>query len=283
MDFNLRGLLQDEEFLVAAGLLSAGSQGQSIGQAAFPSMIQAAQVKKAFGQSGFRMLSKKEILDRILDPNKAYQIDTKTNKVLKIGGGDTNITTNVKNFDPSDTPRKIRKQYLAESKLFKDRKSSRDQILANTSKPFEDRTASDDFTLIYQYYKFVDPTSVVREAEFENLQSLGSVGEKIKTIIPKWTKGTTLSKDKVKNLESAMNDSFPSFVQEQTQRENTYKKILEDGGFSTNYFQSFIPEDTNVNNSNSKKNKSSLRGMGKGAKTLTDEELIEAARKLGIL
>jgi len=49
MDFNLRGLLQDEEFLIAAGLLSAGSQGQSIGQAAFPSILQAGQVKKAFG------------------------------------------------------------------------------------------------------------------------------------------------------------------------------------------------------------------------------------------
>ena len=48
MAFNLKGLLQDEEILVAAGLLTAGSQGQSIGQAVFPSMIQAAKIKKAF-------------------------------------------------------------------------------------------------------------------------------------------------------------------------------------------------------------------------------------------
>ena len=44
----LRGLLQDEQFLVAAGLLSAGSQGQNIGQAAFPALLQAAQIQKAF-------------------------------------------------------------------------------------------------------------------------------------------------------------------------------------------------------------------------------------------
>ena len=50
-NFNLKGLLQDEEFLVAAGLLSAGSQGQNIGQAAFPSILQAAKVKKAFGDT----------------------------------------------------------------------------------------------------------------------------------------------------------------------------------------------------------------------------------------
>tara|TARA_B100000963_G_C22570134_1_gene645658 strand:- start:266 stop:1180 length:915 start_codon:yes stop_codon:yes gene_type:complete len=45
---NIRGLLQDEEFLFGAGLLSAGSMGQSIGQAVFPAMLQAAQVKKSF-------------------------------------------------------------------------------------------------------------------------------------------------------------------------------------------------------------------------------------------
>jgi hypothetical protein len=51
MKFNLRGLLQDEEFLLGAGLLSAGSQGQNVGQAVFPSLLQAAQVKKAFGDT----------------------------------------------------------------------------------------------------------------------------------------------------------------------------------------------------------------------------------------
>ena len=51
MPFNLRGLLQDEEFLLGAGLLSAGSQGQNVGQAVFPSLLQAAKVKKAFGDT----------------------------------------------------------------------------------------------------------------------------------------------------------------------------------------------------------------------------------------
>ena len=40
--------LKDEEFLVAAGLLTAGAEGQTIGQAAFPAILQAAKVKKAF-------------------------------------------------------------------------------------------------------------------------------------------------------------------------------------------------------------------------------------------
>ena len=45
---NIRGLLQDEEFLFGAGLLSAGSMGQSIGQAAFPQLINAARTANMF-------------------------------------------------------------------------------------------------------------------------------------------------------------------------------------------------------------------------------------------
>ena len=48
MAFNLKGLLQDEEFLFAAGLLQQGSQGKSIGEGAFSSLVQAGQIKKAF-------------------------------------------------------------------------------------------------------------------------------------------------------------------------------------------------------------------------------------------
>ena len=68
----------------------------------------------------------------------------------------------------------------------------------------------------------------------------------------------------------------------QGQRENTYKKILEDGGFSTNYFQSFIPEDTNVSNSNSQKQNISARGMDKKSREsqMTTEELIEDLKRI---
>lgn len=46
--FDLRGLLEDENFLIGAGLLTAGSKGQSLGEAAFPTILQAAKVKKTF-------------------------------------------------------------------------------------------------------------------------------------------------------------------------------------------------------------------------------------------
>ena len=49
--FDLKGLLEDENFLIGAGLLTAGAKGQSLGEAAFPTILQAAKVKKTFADT----------------------------------------------------------------------------------------------------------------------------------------------------------------------------------------------------------------------------------------
>jgi hypothetical protein len=46
--FDLRGLLEDENFLIGAGLLTAGAKGQSLGEAAFPTIVNAAKTQKMF-------------------------------------------------------------------------------------------------------------------------------------------------------------------------------------------------------------------------------------------
>tara|TARA_B110000285_G_C14940149_1_gene521614 strand:- start:289 stop:894 length:606 start_codon:yes stop_codon:yes gene_type:complete len=51
MRFDLKGLLEDENFLIGAGLLTAGAKGQSLGEAAFPTILQAAKVKKTFADT----------------------------------------------------------------------------------------------------------------------------------------------------------------------------------------------------------------------------------------
>ena len=93
MAFNLKGLLQDEEFLLGAGLLSAGSQGQNIGQAALPQMLRAANISNAFqekqrktdfrdavgkmDQTGFSDLEKALIK---FDPIKGYEMISKNKR-----------------------------------------------------------------------------------------------------------------------------------------------------------------------------------------------------------
>jgi hypothetical protein len=47
----LRGLLENEEFLLGAGLLSAGTRGQGLGQAVFPQMLQAAKTSAIFKEA----------------------------------------------------------------------------------------------------------------------------------------------------------------------------------------------------------------------------------------
>ena len=93
MAFNLKGLLQDEEFLLGAGLLSAGSQGQNIGQAALPQMLRAANISNAFqekqrktdfrdavskmDQTGFSDIEKALIR---FDPIKGYEMVSKNKR-----------------------------------------------------------------------------------------------------------------------------------------------------------------------------------------------------------
>lgn len=272
----LKGLLANEDLLMGLGLLSGGSKGQDIGTAGLSSMLNAAKIKSAFGAKGFRQLTEKEIIDRKLNPNKAYQIDTKTKKVSAIGGGDTIVNNNTSN--PAEVPLKIRNQYLKESADYINRKNSRDIILSNTKVNHKDRKAADDFTVVFQYYKFLDPNSAIKENEFETLKNLGSVGEKISQIIPGYTKGTTLSKEKIKDLENAMERSFPSYVKAQQSRENTYDRIFQEGGFDTSiYMQSFLPENSSNNNL-----KTNPRGMGKNSKEsqMTTQELIEEYKRI---
>ena len=82
-----KGLLQDEEFLFAAGLLQQGSQGKSLGGAIMPSLVQTAQIKKLTAgkqKDQFRMLSNEEAQSEGFDTsnNQKYQKNITTNKIL---------------------------------------------------------------------------------------------------------------------------------------------------------------------------------------------------------
>ena len=272
--------------ILGSAIYGQGIQGKDPLEALFPAATQTAQFKKLITpkeKDSFRQLSESEKKERNLPADKQFQINTRTQQVSQVGGSGTNINVNTTN--PAEVPLKIRKQYLDESKNFVTRNDSRNAILSNTQIDFDKRTPADDFTLVYKYYKFVDPGSVVKESEFENLEKIGSAGDKIKRIIPKFTRGTTLTKNQVKNLEAAMEREFPSYVKDQQKRESTYGRIFDEGGFDRDvYLQSFINMNQTQNNKTNNNTISSPRGMGKfNPKTLSDKELIERARQLGIL
>ena len=84
MRFDLKGLLEDENFLIGAGLLTAGAKGQSAGEAIFPSIINAAKVKKTFA-------------DTAKSTKSVYDVNLKKN-VLKT---DLEIKNNPEQFEPA--------------------------------------------------------------------------------------------------------------------------------------------------------------------------------------
>ena len=101
MAINFKGLLQDEEFLVAAGLLQQGAQGKGVGEAIFPAIAQAGQLKKLFSanknKDKYEILTREEIESNpSLDNNSNYQRNLVTNKIELIKTNKTNAPqTNV--------------------------------------------------------------------------------------------------------------------------------------------------------------------------------------------
>ena len=86
------------------------------------------------------------------------------------------------------------------------------------------------------------------EAESKNfkLQNATKFGK----IIPRLTKGTTLSKDQVENLEKTVTREFPSYLKEQKQRYKRYKKMMELGGFDDSIFLQDYTTDSTLDLSN---------------------------------
>lgn len=73
-NFNLKGLLQDEEFLLGAGLLTQGAKGQSIGEAAFPSIIQAGKTANYFKTAEAKN-DKAKAFKKLLESDQVSDID----------------------------------------------------------------------------------------------------------------------------------------------------------------------------------------------------------------
>jgi hypothetical protein len=87
------GLLGNPNFLIGANMIGQGIKGQDPFSSLMPSLIQAAQVKKAFAPSGFRQLSIAEKKAKGLPIEKEFQIDLSSGKVSQIGG--SGVTVNV--------------------------------------------------------------------------------------------------------------------------------------------------------------------------------------------
>ena len=108
MPIDMKSLLEDDNFLIGMGLLSAGAKGQSIGEAGIASIKDAAAIKKSMigkPKDRFRLLSRQEIeANDALDNNSNYQMNLTTGKyelvkTNRTGASITNINTGNKQED----------------------------------------------------------------------------------------------------------------------------------------------------------------------------------------
>ena len=234
--------------LLGAAIYGQGVQGKDPFASLLPAFTQTAQVQKLLTpekKDNFRQLTNKEKEKRGLPLNKQFQINTKTDKVSQVGGSSVNVNLG----QPISQGISVASQYEKESKKFIDRNASRTQILALTDTK-EERTPQQDFDLVYAYYKFLDPGSTVRETEFANLERLGSVGRRIKKIIPKWSKGRLLTDDQVKEIRGSMEKQFTGFAEEQDTRFKRFSTLLSESKLNPSLFL----QDYNVSKTQSKEN-----------------------------
>lgn len=94
--------------------------------------------------------------------------------------------------DPKDVAN-FRKEFagLQPVKDFETQASAFSRILASADNP----SPAGDLSLIFQYMKILDPSSVVRESEFALAASAGDYGERIQAMVNKISTGETLSEN----------------------------------------------------------------------------------------
>ena len=97
MAIDMKSLLEDDNFLIGMGLLSAGAKGQSIGEAGITSIKEAAAIKKSMvrkPKDRFRLLSRQEIeANDALDNSSNYQMNLTTGKYELVKTNKTGAST----------------------------------------------------------------------------------------------------------------------------------------------------------------------------------------------
>jgi hypothetical protein len=85
----------------------------------------------------------------------------------------------------------LRNQYLSQSKDFNESSTAYQRVMDSAKNP----TPAGDLSLIFNYMKVLDPSSVVRESEFATAAASGSYGERIKAAVSQVMTGKRLSDD----------------------------------------------------------------------------------------
>ena len=115
----------------------------------------------------------------------------KTDEYVKMKAAEAKAkgTTGIGGKSPFEATQSLRKEFTAQSKVFRDVRDSFARVEESSIEP----SAAGDLALIFNYMKMLDPASVVRESEFAQAAATGAWGERIKAAGLKILEGERLS------------------------------------------------------------------------------------------
>lgn len=136
---------------------------------------------------------------------------------------------NYQGGDPVETVKLeqgLRKEYTDSAKTFEIVRDNFSKIQASAN----DDTGSGDLALLFSYMKILDPTSVVRESEFDNASQAMGYLQKTLNIPQQLISGTRLTQEGRQTFVNSANNLFQTAVSQHDQRINEFTKIAQSAG-----------------------------------------------------
>lgn len=178
------------------------------------------------GQKGFRVKFPKKKTDKELaEQNKGTGIDF-------------------------DTERKLRDEYIGQTKDFKTIQSAWRSIKTSGKEP----SAAGDMSLIFGYMKLLDPASTVREGEYANAQNAAGVPDRIRAFFNKAVDGQILAETQRKDFLNQAKKQYDSRLTEYNQLKESYSDLAKQYGLEPKRvivdfnIAETIPESENLTN-----------------------------------
>lgn len=120
-----------------------------------------------------------------------------------------------------ETEKKLRDEYIGQTKDFKTIQSSWRSIKTSGGEP----SAAGDMSLIFGYMKLLDPASTVREGEYANAQNAGAVPDKVIASYNKLVNGQLLSETQRKDFLGQAKKQYDSRLGEYGNLKKSYTQL----------------------------------------------------------
>lgn len=137
-----------------------------------------------------------------------------------------------KNLDRRDVQlgNNLRGQFLSQSRPFSEISQAYNRVQAAASVP----TAAGDLSMLYNYMKILDPTSVVRESEFAQAAASGSYGERMKASVNRLANGQRLSDEIRNDFLFQASQLYKGQEKLHSQREDEFRRIATEQNLDPN-------------------------------------------------